>query len=154
MLLLLIAFKSLLLAAVTMLLLRFMQNRSAADRSTVAHLGLLALVLLPPGSLLLPSLGLPSVWAIEVPITGPLGTSAATNVLARVGDGPTFMTRMTQADVNGVAPTATIAAAALYFVPALILFASTLGALFRLAGLRRRAEAPLSGCLRGTVADP
>ncbi|MFC5437420.1 M56 family metallopeptidase [Rhodanobacter umsongensis] len=138
--LLLIAFKSLLLAAGTMFLLRRMQNRSAADRSTVAHLGLLALVLLPLGSLLLPSIRLPSVWAAEASITGPIAISSATNVLARAGDGPASMVRMQQAHLHELSPTVTIAAAVLYFAPALILLASTLAALFRLAALRRRAE--------------
>lgn len=140
MLLLLIALKSLLLAAGTMLLLRRMENRSAADRSTVAHLGLLALVLLPIGSLLLPSLCLPGVWAAEASIAGPIEISSATNVLARAADSPASMVRMQQAYLHELAPTVTIAADVLYFAPALILLASTLAALFRLAGLRQRAE--------------
>ena len=44
-----LALKSLLVAALSLLLLRFTRHRSAAERSLIAHLGLLALVLLPAG---------------------------------------------------------------------------------------------------------
>lgn len=140
MLLILLAFKSLLLAAVTMLLLRFTHNRSAADRSTVAHLGLLALVLLPLGSLLLPSLSLPGFWTVEVPIMGSMEFSTAIKALARVGESPALLTGTQQIDVDGPSPLTAIVASALYLTPALALLASTLAALFRLVGLRRRAE--------------
>ena len=57
--LLLLALKSLLVAAVTLGLLRLTRARSAAERSTIAHLGLFALVALPLASLALPALDLP-----------------------------------------------------------------------------------------------
>ena len=44
-----LAVKSLAIAGATLLLLKAMQNRSAADRSWIAHLGLVALLLLPVG---------------------------------------------------------------------------------------------------------
>jgi bla regulator protein blaR1 len=62
--LILLALKSLLVAAVTLGLLRLTHRRSASERSTIAHLGLFALVALPLGSLALPTLALP------VPIAG------------------------------------------------------------------------------------
>ena len=52
-----IALKSLIVAGGVLAVLRLAQNRSAADRSLIAHLGLLAVLLLPVGSLLLPPLG-------------------------------------------------------------------------------------------------
>src|SRR5437868_4168695 len=56
-----IAVKSLLIAALTLGLLAAMKRRSAAERSWVAHIGLLALVIVAFAPLLLPS------WNIEAP---------------------------------------------------------------------------------------
>src|SRR4029079_11288122 len=56
-----IAFKSVLIAGLTLGLLRLMQRRSAAERSWIAHIGLIALVLLAFAPLVLPS------WTIETP---------------------------------------------------------------------------------------
>src|SRR4028119_1531287 len=57
------ALKSLLIAGLTLGLLRLMLSRSAAERSMVAHLGLLALLIVPLGSVFLPGLGLPAASA-------------------------------------------------------------------------------------------
>src|SRR5215213_11984505 len=56
-----IAFKSLLIAALTLGLLELMKRRSAAERSWVAHIGLIALVLLAFAPLALPN------WTVETP---------------------------------------------------------------------------------------
>ena len=56
--LILIALKSLLLAGATLSLLALMKRRSAAQRSWVAHVGLLALVLLAVAPAALPRLEL------------------------------------------------------------------------------------------------
>src|SRR5947207_15481682 len=56
-----IALKSLLIAGLTLGLLRLMENRSAAERSWVAHIGLLALVIMAFAPLVLPT------WNIEAP---------------------------------------------------------------------------------------
>ncbi len=50
------AVKSLLIAGATLGVLHLLRSRSAAERSMVAHLGLLALVLFPLGSVFLPQL--------------------------------------------------------------------------------------------------
>ncbi len=52
----LFAAKSVVIAGGTLLALRFMRSRSAADRSLIAHLGLAALAALPLGSMLFPPL--------------------------------------------------------------------------------------------------
>ena len=52
----LIALKSMLVAAMTLGLLRLAARRSAAERSTIAHLGLCALLALPLANVFLPSL--------------------------------------------------------------------------------------------------
>ena len=56
-----IALKSLLIAGVALGLLELMKRRSAAERSWVAHIGLLALVTLAFAPLVLPN------WTIEAP---------------------------------------------------------------------------------------
>ena len=56
-----IALKSLLIAGLTLGLLKLMRQRSAAERSWVAHIGLLALVIMALAPLVLPS------WNVEAP---------------------------------------------------------------------------------------
>src|SRR3712207_185449 len=56
-----IALKSLIVAGAALGLLAIMKTRSAAERSRVAHTGLLALVLLALAPLVLPS------WTVETP---------------------------------------------------------------------------------------
>src|SRR5437899_8380038 len=56
-----IALKSLLITGLTLGLLELMKRRSAAERSWVAHIGLLALVIMAFAPLVLPS------WNVEAP---------------------------------------------------------------------------------------
>src|SRR3954454_14145909 len=56
-----IALKSLLVAGLTLGLLALMKHRSAAERSWVAHIGLLALIIMAFAPLALPS------WNVETP---------------------------------------------------------------------------------------
>ena len=56
-----IALKSLLIAGMTLGILQLMKSRSAAERSWVAHIGLLALLIMALAPLVLPS------WNIEAP---------------------------------------------------------------------------------------
>ena len=56
-----IALKSLLLAGATLGLLAVFRRRSAAERSWIAHIGLVALVMLALAPLVLPS------WSVEAP---------------------------------------------------------------------------------------
>ena len=56
-----IAFKSLLVAGLTLALLALMKRRSAAERSWVAHIGLFALVVMALAPLALPP------WQVETP---------------------------------------------------------------------------------------
>ena len=55
-----IALKSLLIAGLTLGLLRIMKSRSAAERSWVAHIGLLSLVIMAFAPLVLPA------WNVEI----------------------------------------------------------------------------------------
>ena len=63
-----LAAKSLLIAGITLLVLKAMHRRSAADRSLIAHLGLAAIAILPLAWLLLPQ--------VEVATSLPLGHSS------------------------------------------------------------------------------
>ncbi|HEV8245975.1 MAG TPA: hypothetical protein VGP93_09415, partial [Polyangiaceae bacterium] len=56
-----IALKSVLIAGLTLGLIQLMKGRSAAERSWVAHIGLLALIIMAFAPLVLPS------WNIELP---------------------------------------------------------------------------------------
>lgn len=72
MMIILFAAKSVVIAGATLLVLRFMRARSAADRSWIAHLGLAALAALPLGSMLLPPLEVAAAG-----LTDPATASAA-----------------------------------------------------------------------------
>jgi bla regulator protein blaR1 len=83
-----LAVKSLLIAGGTLLLLKLMQKRSSSDRSWVAHLGLLAILLLPLAAVALPALQVVgpdflaagTVVSEAAPITAPTETVAAPEV--------------------------------------------------------------------------
>src|SRR5947209_16367562 len=66
-----IALKSLLIAGLTLVLLQLMKSRSAAERSWVAHIGLLALVIMAFAPLALPT------WNVEAPVL--FGANAPAN---------------------------------------------------------------------------
>ena len=123
-----------------------MKHRSAAERSWVAHIGLLALVLLALAPLVLPS------WNVEAPaLLGQAPTAAAigrgppppvaTAPLAdQAGRSGGRSRRAARVSISPVAATT-----ALYAVPAAILLLITLLALGRLIALRARAEVLVDG---------
>jgi bla regulator protein blaR1 len=139
-----IALKSLLVAGLSLGLLQLMKRRSAAERSWVAHIGLLALVIVAFAPLVMPR------WNIESPAL--LGkASPAESSLAAVAPAPaanqiaahSVATVMPAARRSRAAPpkiTASAAASAIYAVPAALLLLITLLALARLIALRARAE--------------
>jgi len=110
----LLAAKSLVIAGGTLLVLRLMRGRSAADRSWIAHLGIAALAALPLGSMLFPPLELTSSYTAFLARTAPAGA-------AQASAGPDWLF---------------IA----YVVPALFLVARMLLALLRLVSLTARAR--------------
>ena len=140
-----IALKSLLIAGLTLGLLTLMKRRSAVERSWVAHIGLLALVIMALAPLVLPS------WNVEAPAL--LGRTST--VEAAAADSPP-MTAVASVPVAArplpdikvparpsLSPTA--AAMALYAVPAAILLFITALALARLIALRARADVLVDG---------
>src|SRR6185503_5988332 len=143
-----IALKSLLIAGVALGLLELMKRRSAAERSSIAHIGLLALVLLAVAPLVLPSWNIETpalasqAPAVEAPVQAP-----APAVSAPQSATPIAATPAPRAKVARAAPTisATAAAMAAYALPAAILLFITFLALARLIALRARADVLVDG---------
>jgi bla regulator protein blaR1 len=140
-----IAVKSLLIAGLTLGLLAAMKRRSAAERSWVAHIGLLALVIVAFAPLVLPS------WSVEAPallgqtpaveatVQSPAPVSTIVGVATVSKDAPV----VNVAPRPSVSPVAVLTAA--YALPAAILLFITFLALARLIALRARAEVLVDG---------
>lgn len=132
---LILAAKSLLIAGATLLVLRLARGRSAADRSLVAHLGLLALAILPLVSFFLPPL--------EVAAPALLAPEAAVEAVA-----PTGSFALPDVASAGAAAGGEMAAVVppidwgfwIYVLPAAVLALLTLVAVARLAVLKARAS--------------
>ena len=129
-----LAAKSLLVAGGALILLKLAERRSAADRSWIAHLGLLAIALLPLATFILP--------ALEV--TGP-AYLAESAVPAFAPDASAGAPEVAAGDATFPGPIADSPAAVdwqlwAYAVPALVLLLLTLIALLRLVPLKARAS--------------
>jgi bla regulator protein blaR1 len=135
--------KSLAIAGLTLLAVRLTRHRSAAERSLIAHLGLLALVALPVATLLLPALRIPLP---EMTRAEPAAADSVT---------PTRMARTAPAteaavvsaspapEVSSETPLAPILQAFApyaYALPVGALLLLTFAALMRLVRLRAQAE--------------
>jgi len=139
-----IALKSLLVAGLALGLLALMKRRSAAERSWVAHIGLLALVIMALAPLALPA------WNVETP---------ALFSPAKTVDAPAAVPTAITATAPNVIPikriaapaperptiSAAAAASAVYAIPAAILLLITALALARLFALRARADVLVDG---------
>jgi beta-lactamase regulating signal transducer with metallopeptidase domain len=147
-----IALKSLLISGLTLGLLHLLRKRSAAERSWVAHVGLLALVVIAFA---------PLVWTWPVEAPAMLGQADAPVVAsqpatAEPGTSP-IVTVATPAPAQTAVPTTAkttpaaksvdpiAAVTALYAVPAAILLLITFIALARLVALQARAEVLVDG---------
>src|SRR4051794_10715497 len=142
-----IALKSLTLSGLTLGLLQLMKGRCAAERSWVAHIGLLSLIVVAFAPLVLPS------WNVETPAlfasaaetpsavhnapSAPVGTISATAPVAK------HAATVAARPLPSLGPVAL--ATALYAVPAAILLFITLLALGRLIALRAHAEVLVDG---------
>jgi beta-lactamase regulating signal transducer with metallopeptidase domain len=143
-----IALKSLLIAGLTLGLLQLMKRRSAAERSWVAHVGLLALVIMAFAPLVLPT------WNVETPAlfsarAEPAALPVQTAAVAPNAAKPAVAGRIGKsvAPSSALLPSLSPAAAAgaLYAVPAAILLFITFLALARLIALRARADVLVDG---------
>ncbi|HEU0043501.1 M56 family metallopeptidase [Sphingomonas sp.] len=126
-----IGWKSALVAGAVLALLGLCRGRSAGERSAIAHLGLLAVAVIPIGSLMLPS------WN-PLPMAG----AAPDAGLAAVRSGiaaPAYAQILTSGyDLKDIG-------VALYLVPLTLLLAAMLLSIIRLFGLRRRAAVLVDG---------
>ncbi len=139
-----IALKSMLVSGITLGLLQLLKRRSAAERSWIAHIGLVALIIIAVAPLALPK------WNVETPrllsqepaavaaiqAGEPASSTATVHISA---SSPTFRTPAK----TSLSPTAI--ATALYAVPAAALLLITLLALVRLVALQQRAEVLVDG---------
>ena len=136
-----LAAKSLILAGGTLLLLKAMHKRSAADRSWIAHLGLAALLLLPAAAFALPALNVegPAFLAppAEAPVTAPASGTAemAPEVAPATASFPEPVAAAAEPWSVGIDWTY-----AGYAVPAALLILLTLIAIGRLVALKARAQ--------------
>jgi beta-lactamase regulating signal transducer with metallopeptidase domain len=143
---LLLAAKSLLIAGATLLLLRLMQRRSSTDRSWIAHLGLVALLLVPIGSFAVPGL---EVARPAFLVTGAADAATPTSQ----GEAPFVLkTSAPASSVEAIPPATatslpeTIAPTPVdwlfwgYAAPAVLLLLLTAVALLRLVKLKARAN--------------
>lgn len=134
--------KSLVIAGITLLLLRLMRSRSAAERSLIAHLGLLGLVILPVATLLLPSLNLPVPEFVQSRFEAQAVQQAAQAVTyPKAYEAPTVTAP--QASASAEQPGFTLPEGwerFAYALPVVALLLLTAFALLRLVRLRRDAE--------------
>ena len=147
-----IALKSLLVAGATLGVLQLMKRRSASERSWIAHLGLLSLILLAFAPLVLPA------WNVETPVLfeQPQPQPAALAATPEVNPLPSGVAA---ARVESLAPATKISPPAItlpslsavelttaaYALPAAILLVITFLALLRLFALRARADVLVDG---------
>jgi bla regulator protein blaR1 len=122
-----LAWKSALCAAAGLLMIALLERRSAAEKALIAHVTVLALVMLPVSILLMPRLPFPS----------PAGIGDA---ISRIAPAPT-----TASAIGSEAPTSHLinwrmGAVALYVFVALLLLGGLGLALIRLRFVRARAE--------------
>ena len=136
-----LAAKSLLLAGGTLLLLKAMHKRSAADRSWIAHLGLTALLLLPVATFALPALDVPGpaflTGTADQPVAAPVADSApvAPEVAPATASFPEPVAAAAEPWPLGIDWTY-----AGYAIPAALLLLLTLIAIGRLVALKSRAQ--------------
>ena len=144
-----IALKSMLIAGLTLGLLTLMKHRSAAERSWVAHIGLLALIIMAFAPIVTPS------WNVEAPAL--MGQAPAAEAAVQgspridsAASAPVASVPVARSlpDVQAAArpSLSTVATVtALYAVPAAILLFITFLALARLIALRARADVLVDG---------
>ncbi len=128
-----IAWKSVVTSGLALLLLALLKNRSAAERSWVAHAGLVATLLLPAAVMLLPD------WAVEAPAAFP-GTAFEADPTTAAA--PLALPGAISSDeaMIGTGPDLWALSFWAYLVPAALLLLTTLAAVLRLFALRRRAS--------------
>lgn len=136
-----LAWKSVVVAALTLGLLRLARWRSAGERSMIAHAGLMALLALPAAILLLPQWApLPAAWSFAP--AAPAAHMTTTGSSA-IDPAPVTTSVPVVADAAGSTPIAfpwSDLAPFLYLLPLLLLSGVMTVAVVRLFAMRGRAE--------------
>lgn len=136
--------KSLAIAGITLLLLRLTRSRSAAERSLIAHLGLLGLVILPLATLLLPSLNMPVPEFVQDRFEAPVMQTVNPVAVAPLAVDTAIQSNPTPtAAASVVQPSFTLPEGwerYAYALPVVALLLLTIVALLRLVRLRAEAE--------------
>ena len=141
---LLLAAKSLIVAGGALLLLQLMRKRSAADRSWIAHLALIALLLIPVASFALPSLDVEGPAFLvgdgeQAAAPMPAPPPALPSVAAAKAPEATAFPAASATEAQAPAAAAIDWPFWSYFLPAAVLLLLTLIALARLFVLKSRA---------------
>jgi len=145
-----LALKSLLVAGGALVVLRLVRKRSAAQRSWIAHLGLVALIALPAAVLLMPgwnplpaklSLAEPQAeYSSDVALLPTLAAAETASDEATDTAPPGAEAAATAEPARFVLPTAGELAVWAYALPALLLLLTMLVAVIRLGAMHRRAN--------------
>ena len=137
-----LALKSLLVAAGALAVLRLVGKRSAAQRSWIAHLGLVALIALPAAVLLMPDWNpLPAEASLATPKADLSGSMAVLPPLADAGSITSQAPPGEAVAAPGfVLPNVGELAVWAYLLPAILLLLTMLVAVLRLGAMHRRAN--------------
>ena len=135
-----IAWKSLLVGGVALGLLRLARQRSAAERSWIAHCGLAALLLLVPAALLAPAWNpIPLPASIVEPVAVAPLTIKLPELAHASGAPPEAATSAPAAASEWALPAAGEFAVWVYALPLVLLLLAMLVAVVRLFAMHRRA---------------
>jgi len=150
-----LAWKSVLIAGLTLVLLRLARTRSAGERSLVAHVGLLALLVLPAATLALPQWQpLPASWVAEAQPNAPVLAEAE---VAGIAGTPATTVRAVVTDAAASPPISLLEgvelAPFLYLVPLVLLFGVMILAVLRLFAMRGRADVLVDGSWLSALAE-
>ncbi len=150
-----LAWKSVLIAGLTLALLRLARTRSAGERSLIAHVGLLALLVLPAATLALPQWQpLPASWVAGAQ---PNAAVAAQAEAAAIASTPATTVRAVDTDAAELPllswSVGVDLAPFLYLVPLALLFGVMLLAVLRLFAMRGRAEVLVDGSWLSALAE-
>ncbi|WP_428630928.1 M56 family metallopeptidase [Sphingopyxis sp.] len=151
-----LVWKSALIAGLTLALLRLARTRSAGERSLVAHVGLLALLVLPFATMMLPQWQpLPTEWAAAAPpvvtTAAPVAAPADDAAVSAAASVPA--TAETGQSLSVVLASGSEFAPFFYLVPLALLFAVMLLAVLRLFAMRGRAEVLVEGSWLSALAE-
>jgi len=133
------AVKSVVVAGVTLGMLRLTKKRSAAERSLIGHLGLIALLMLPIASLLIPGWN-PLPVMTEVAPSFALPAAGNIAAITPAAATPSAAAPAVPVVATWIMPSASDLAVWLYLLPLALLLLTMVVAVARLGAMHRRAN--------------